>query len=571
MTKIIKYDSHAREKLLSGVKAISKAVKITLGPSGRNVIIRQKGDSAPFATKDGVTVANNFSLEDLVEQQAVEAIHQITNSTDENAGDGTTTATILAEAIFKNGFDILEKEKDINFIDLKRGIDKATADVILELKSLSVDCSSHDKLKEVALISSNNDETIADIVVNAYSVAGQQGVVNIKRSRTYDTYMTTVDGVNLPTGYASIYFNTDIGNEIVELENAYMYVTNQKISSVTDNLNYLLKSCSHRQEALLIICKDIDPSVLSMLVESKAGGQLKVCVCKAPGFGEEQNEMLRDLSVMYKGHVFLENEGIDFNEISVPVNLNDYPLDDTEYLNMFPRVSNVIVTKNNLGIKGPVKYDEKKFPYGSTEAELLTIENAKEQRANKLRDLIKEKTNSYERGILQSRISRLMDGIAYINIGAVTDIDFIEKQHRIQDALYAVKSASEEGIVSGGGTALYYISAIIKTLNANWSDSFKKGYCIVLDAIQVPFHQILKNVGVEYLNSDNLKTMEEIYGSGYNARELTFHKDLMSEGIIDPVKVTRIALENAASVSGMLLTSDCVIIDENAYNTKKEY
>ncbi len=570
MTKIIKYDAEARKKLLSGVQAISKAVKITLGPSGRNVIIRQKGDKAPFATKDGVTVANNFTLEDLVEQQAVEAIHQITNSTDENAGDGTTTATVLAEAIFINGCNMLDSDPSINFIDLKRGIDRGTIDVIEKLKELSVDCDSDQKLKEVALISSNNDTNIADIVVKAYKVAGQQGVVNIKRSRTYDTHMTSVEGVNLPTGYASIYFNTDIGNEIVELENAYMYVTNQKISSVTDNLNYLLKSCSHRQEALLIICKDIDPSVLSMLVESKAGGQLKVCVCKAPGFGEEQNEMLRDLSVMYKGHVFLENEGIDFNEISVEVTNNDYPKDDIAYLNMFPRVSNIIVTKNNLGLKGPVKYNEKKFPNGSTEAELLTIENDKEQRANKLREQIKEKTNSYERGILQSRISRLMDGIAYINIGAVTDIDFIEKQHRIQDALYAVKSASEEGIIAGGGSSLYFISYNLTELNAEWSESFKKGYNIVLDAIRNPMLTILENVGIDIIN-DQAKDIAYNYNTGFNARTGVIHKDLISEGIIDPTKVTRIALENAASVAGMLLTSDCVIIDQEAYSKKKEY
>ena len=570
MTKIIKYDAEARKKLLSGVQAISKAVKITLGPSGRNVIIRQKGDKAPFATKDGVTVANNFTLEDLVEQQAVEAIHQITNSTDENAGDGTTTATVLAESIFINGCNMLDSDPSINFIDLKRGIDRGTIDVIEKLKELSVDCDSDQKLKEVALISSNNDTNIADIVVKAYKVAGQQGVVNIKRSRTYDTHMTSVEGVNLPTGYASIYFNTDIGNEIVELENAYMYVTNQKISSVTDNLNYLLKSCSHRQEALLIICKDIDPSVLSMLVESKAGGQLKVCVCKAPGFGEEQNEMLRDLSVMYKGHVFLENEGIDFNEISVEVTNNDYPKDDIAYLNMFPRVSNIIVTKNNLGLKGPVKYNEKKFPNGSTEAELLTIENTKEQRANKLREQIKEKTNSYERGILQSRISRLMDGIAYINIGAVTDIDFIEKQHRIQDALYAVKSASEEGIIAGGGCSLYFISYNITELKSEWSESFVKGYNIVLDAIRNPMLTILKNVGIDIIN-DQAKDIAYNYNTGYNARTGVIHKDLISEGIIDPTKVTRIALENAASVAGMLLTSDCIIIDEEAYSKKKEY
>lgn len=546
MNKIIQYDAAARDLLLQGVKEISKAVRVTLGPSGKNVLIRQKGDQAPFATKDGVTVAAHISSKNEISQLAIESVQQVANAADGLAGDGTTTATILTEAIFTLG-SVVPKE-GINLLDLKKGIDLYTRNIIKELKELSTPCKDLDKLKEVALISSNGDEEISQIVIDAYKVAGNQGVVNIKRSRTHETYLTTIEGMNLPTGYLSPYFVTDLGADIVEFDNPYIYMTNEKIDSVTDNLNHLLSYISQNQKSLLIICKDIDISVLGMLVENKTKGILRVAVCKAPGFGEEQNDMLRDLGTVMGKFPFLENEGIDFNEISL-----EKEDDIKKYI---PQSTAVLLTKDRLSIKGPK---------GLTEEEYDLIEKAKETRAQMLSDSLTKKTNEYERSIIQTRISRLRDGIAYINIGAIGEMDYIEKQHRIQDSLYAVKSAAEEGIIAGGGTALLFLSRKeIKHKNK----SVLAGMNVVRNAIREPFIQILNNVGI-FLKKPIFDSIKENYNYGIDARTGEFEYDMIKSGIIDPVKVTRVALENAAAVAGMLLTTECVIVDDDVY-TKEE-
>ena len=558
MHKTIEYGSAARNKLKSGAESIAKAVRITLGPSGKNVLIRQKGDQAPFATKDGVTVAAQVYSEDEIEQQAIEAIQEVANNTDSGAGDGTTTAIIIAEAIFRLGDKA--SDESTNYIELKRGIDVGVHEIVKRLNDISKPCTALNKLKHVAMVSSNNDKEISDIVIDAYKVAGKQGVVNIKRSRTNETYLTTIEGMNLPTGYLSIYFITDLGNAIVELNKPYIYMTNEKITSVTDNLNKLLAIISREELELLIICKDMDPSVLGMLASNRQEGILKVAVCKAPGFGEEQNDYLRDLGVMIGKPVFLESEGIDFNEnitIGLEKGKNEKGEDimiprADDILKFLPRSEAILITKDRLSIKGP---------YGLEEKVYKDIQKAKTNRADKLRDSITNEINQYEKSIIQTRISRLTDGIAYINIGAVTDIEYNEKQARIQDALYAVKSASEEGIISGGGTALLYVSKKNITVQ---DESIQLGIDVVFGAVKEPFVQILNNVGIK-ITQEQFTEIENNYDKGIDARTGKQIKSMIKHGIIDPVKVTRVALENAASVAGMLLTTDCVIIDNEVY------
>jgi chaperonin GroEL len=554
MGKIIEYDHNARERLIRGAQIVAKAVRVTLGPSGKNVLIRQKGDRFPFATKDGVTVAAHVWSADPIEQQAIESIQEVANNSDNQAGDGTTTATILAEKILELGS--ISSIEDINLLSLKRGIDAGVKLIVEKLKEISVPCDTDEKLLNVALISSNNDFEISSIVLDAFKVAGKQGAVNIQRSKTKETYLTTVYGMNLPTGYHSIHFITDNGNDIVELDKPIIYITNTKLSEVSDNFNILLKSCSAKQQSILIICKDIDHSVLGPLVQAKIDGVLKVCVCKAPEFGEEQNNLLRDLGVMLGKTPFLENEGIDFDDIVFNLNEKEMPVDYDEVFNCFPKSEAVMVTRNNLSIKGPIDISEK---------EHQTIEKAKQNRAEFIRSKITDQINQYEKSILQTRISRLTDGLAYINIGASTDVDFIEKQHRIQDALYAVKSASEEGIIPGGGTALYHISENRPRFD-KYSDnhSVELGISVIYEAIKAPFVQILENVGIKTTNT-LIEKLKLSPNCGIDARYGSFCENMISSGIIDPVKVTRVALENAASIAGMLLTTDCVIVDKEVY------
>ena len=551
MSKTIEYsDSGAREKLLSGIQIISKAVKGTLGPSGKNVLIRNNDDIRPFVTKDGVTVAAHISSDDYIEQVAIEAIQEAANISDEKVGDGTTTATILAEAIFELG--TIATVKDTNVIDLKKGIDIAVNKIVDNLKKLAIDCKDNqEQLKQVALVASNNDQQIADVVLDAFKVAGNQGVVNIKRSRTSETYLTTIKGMNIGTGYISHYFINDFENANVDFDKPYIYMTNEKITSVTDNFDALLQEINSKQLPLLIICKDIDPQVLGMLVENSTKGNLKVCVCKAQGFGQQQNENLEDLGVMLGKAPFMENSGLDFNEIKLPED-SDAP----DILSFLPQSEGVLVTKNRLSIKGPINISDK---------ELKIIEKAKLKRADNLREQIKKHTNSYEQSELQTRISRLSDGIAYINIGAVSNIEFEEKQHRIKDSLYAVKSAYEEGIIPGGGTAFMYIS---KKQFRRRNRFEQLGVNIVMKAIEKPFYQILENVGIK-LEKIQIKHYKDNFNTGMNARTGVHVNNMIEEGIIDPVKVTRIALENAASIAGMLLTTDCVIIDNSVYEKNK--
>lgn len=544
MKKTVIYGNEGRQKLLEGVKQISKAVKVTLGPSGKNVLIRNQGATEPFSTKDGVTVAAQIFSEDVVEQQAIEAMQSVANNADNKAGDGTTTATVLAEALFEKGCEEIDK---YNVIEYKDGINWAVETVVDYLKGQAITIEDdYDILKKVALIASNNDKHISEVVVDAYKVAGKQGVVNIKRSHTRETYLSTVKGMNLDTGYRSAYYINDHKNQIVDFDKPFIYATNEKITSITDNLNTLLKHCSTEQIPLLIICKDMDESISENLIINKRDNTIKVCVCKAPGFGQEQIEELKDLGTVIGKEPFLEHE-LDFNTI---------PEDDI--LSYMPRVEQVIVTDNKLLVKGPL-VDDKTYE---------KIEKDKEGRADKLRTELENQITSYEKARLQMRISRLSDGIAYIHIGAESEIEYNEKQHRIQDALYAVKSAAEEGIIPGGGYALNFFKGSVEGMLTG-SNSKKAGARCLFDILSAPMEQILDNVGLK-LDQKVKDDLKHNWDAGYDARTKLFTSKLIENGIIDPVKVTRVALENAASIVSMLLTTECIIVDDAVYTPQHQ-
>ncbi len=547
----IAYNTEAKDKLLSGVEKIASAVKVTLGPSGKNVLIRNAGDREPFATKDGVTVAGNMKSDNEFEQVAIECMQSIANNADNKAGDGTTTATILAESLFRNGLSMLQEKT--NVVDFKNGIMAAVNEVIEELKKRAIIIDEdYEQLHKVALIASNNDKEVADVVIDAFKVAGKQGIAHLKRSHTSTTYLSTVEGLSMETGYKSIYFVNDHKHQIVDFDNAYIYATNEKITSVTENFNALLQYVNQEQLPLVIICKDIDEAVQEMLIKNKLENVLKVCVCKAPGFGNEQIEELKDFGTIVGKEPFLEHE-LDFNA-----------LDKDNLLDYLPQVKQVIITDNRILIKEPIVSEQK-----SEE-----IEKAKLQKANALREQLQTQITEYEKSRLQMRISRLTNGIAYIHIGATSDIVYNEKKHRIQDALYSVKSASEEGVVPGGGYALLWTSEILKDRLKRKSPDYDKipqtdyelGKKCLLDILFVPAYQILTNVGLN-IDYEELKRLS--WNEGFDARRKMKTNDLIGAGIIDAVKVTRVALENAASIVSMLLTTECVIIEDDAYSLQK--
>jgi chaperonin GroEL len=541
--KQVLYGEDARRALLSGVSDIAKAVKVTLGPSGRNVMIRNTSESRPFSTKDGVTVAAQIASDDPITMAAIESIQDIANQSDEKAGDGTTTATVIGEAIVMEGMDI---PKDLNLLDIKRGIDQTVSLVVEELKKCAIDIQEDDAmLKQVALISSNYDEEIADIVFRAFKVSGNQGIVNIKRSKTHDSYLTTIKGMTLPMGYRSRYYVTSAENDTCVMEEPYVFMTNKKISKLTPNIDALLHQVAEKDIPLLIIAPDIDPVISDMLIRNKMDGAIKVCVCRPAGFGNEQTEILKDLGVVLGKAPFIENEGLDFEDIAAE-----------DILDYIPRSESITVGEQMTSISGAL---------ASTEEEEEKIVFAMNARADKLRDELSEVKTQYEKAQLQMRISRLSDGIAYVHIGATSDTDYIEKQGRIQDALYAIKSANEEGIVPGGGAALFYLGRNLEISSRIGNESTYYGGNIVLRAIQKPFLQIIENVGVK-LSKKQLHDCGNSLMAGYNAKTERVVKDMIKEGVVDPVKVTRVALESAASIAGMLLTTECLIVDSAVYD-----
>lgn len=586
--KEIQYSKDAREKLLSGVEIIAKAVKTTLGPSGRNVLIRNKGESRPFSTKDGVTVAAQVSSSDPIEQVAIESLQDIANITDEGAGDGTTTATVLAEALLKNG---LKNIDDHNLFDVKRGIEEAALLVVDILEKNSIDIKQDlSKLKEVAMISSNHDVEVAEVVYEAFGISGRQGIVNIKRSKSYDTYVKSIKGMTLPVGYISkFYANTP--DQTCVLEKPWVYITNKKITKVTANFDYLLGQAAEKGEAVLIMCAGLDPLVSEMLIRNAQQGALKLCVTKNPGFGNEQEDLLRDLGTVLGAKPFIENEGIDFDDISQEDLLSYIPRSKevtitehaTSFMEVYVDVSretvkNELIERKTVEIVGEkpaeIVLTDEEIQAGieefkaEREEHLAKIEKNKESRAEMLRSEVENTQTQFEKSQLQTRISRLSDGIAFINIGARSTTEFLEKQARVQDALYAVKSAFQEGIIPGGGTALYSIARQMQIGSISNNPSILYGAEVLRSALEAPMLQIIENVGVT-LDEETLSLIGESFNKGYNATTRSLEADMVAAGIIDPKKVTRVALESAVSIAAMVLTTECVIVDKEVYESEK--
>ena len=525
MSKQISFSKEAREKLLSGVDQLADAVVCTLGPSGRNVFIQQQGGN-PTSTKDGVTVAKEVELEDPIENTGAQAVKQVAIESARLAGDGTTTATLLAREIYKQGLAELENS---NAVEVKRGIDIATKAVIEYLRDeYSKDITDEEQIKQVATISGNNDPEVGNLIATAMDKVGRDGLVTIEESKTGETYLETVEGMQFNRGYKSPYFVTDNNTMTSVLNNPLILITDKRIQHVKEMLP-LLESVSQQNKDLLIIADDIDGEALSTLVVNKMRGILRVVAVKAPEFGDKKKAMLEDIAALTGGTVVSEEKGMKLDKFN---------------LEWFGKSRKVTVGKDDTTI-----VDGK----GTEEAITERIENLKEQ--------IDNTVSPYEKEILQDRLAKLIGGVAMIHVGGHTEVEMKEKKDRVDDALHATKAALQEGILPGGGIALlnaaeYLITNPIKITHPDQ----EKGYDIIIRAIRKPFEQILLNAGEtqEKIEDREQTLLAGAKWLGFNPRTGEY-VDMLAEGIIDPTKVTRLALENAASVAGTMLITECVI------------
>ena len=524
MEKKISFGKEAREKLLSGVDQLADAVVATLGPSGRNVFIEKQGE--PISTKDGVTVAEEVHLSDPIENVGAQAVKQVSIKTAKNAGDGTTTATLLAREIYKQGLSELESS---NAVEVKRGIDIATKAVVSYLKkNYSKDITEEEQLKQVATISGNNDTEVGSLIATAMDKVGRDGVITIEESKTGETYLETVEGMQFNRGYKSPYFVTDNNTMTSVLNDPLILITDKRIQTIKELLP-LLESVSQQNKALLIIADDIDGEALSTLVVNKMRGILNVVAVKAPEFGDRKKAMLEDIATLTGGAVVSTEKGMKLDKFNPE---------------WFGKARKVTVGKDDTTI-----IDGK----GSEEATTQRIEELKEQ--------IDNTVSPYEKEILQDRLAKLIGGVAMIHVGGHTEVEMKEKKDRVDDALHATKAALEEGILPGGGVALLNAAFFLREnpLEATHPDQVK-GFDIVMRAIRKPFEQILLNAGE---TQETIDEREEYLVSGdkwvgFNPR-VGEYVDMLKEGIIDPTKVTRLALENASSVAGTMLITECVI------------
>jgi chaperonin GroEL len=524
MAKEISFDRNAREGLRKGVDALANAVKVTLGPKGRNVVI-QKSFGAPQVTKDGVTVAKEIELEDAVQNMGAQMVKEVASKTADIAGDGTTTATILAQAMVTAG--LKNVTAGANPMDLKRGIDAATKAVIANLKEQSeVVGDDFEKVKQVGSISANNDEEIGTLIADAMKRVSKDGVITVEEAKGTDTYVDEVLGMQFDRGYLSPYFVTDTENMVTEYENPYILIHDKKISNMQDIVP-VLEQVVQAGRPLLIIAEDIESQALGVLVVNRLRAQLKVVAVKAPGFGDRRKAMLEDIAILTGGTVISEEKGYKLENVGM------------EHLGSAEKIT---VDKDNTTIVN-----------GSGD------ESQIQARINQIKQQIEATTSDYDREKLQERLAKLSGGVAVLYVGAATEVEMKEKKDRVDDALHATRAAVEEGIVAGGGVALVRAIAAIENMKGNNEDE-TIGIQIVRKALEAPLRTIADNAGVE--GSVIFQRVKEGEGSfGYNARTDVF-EDLKQAGVIDPTKVTRIALENAASISGMLLTTECVINDK---------
>ncbi|MCW5518726.1 chaperonin GroEL [Aureitalea sp. L0-47] len=523
MAKDIKFDVEARDSIKRGVDALANAVKVTLGPKGRNVII-SKSFGAPQVTKDGVTVAKEIELEDGLENMGAQMVKEVASKTNDLAGDGTTTATVLAQAIVKEG--LKNVAAGANPMDLKRGIDKAVAAITEDLdKQSSKVGSSTDKIKQVAAISSNNDEQIGDLIAKAFQKVGKEGVITVEEAKGTDTYVDVVEGMQFDRGYLSPYFVTDSEKMLTDLENPMILLYDKKISSMKDLLP-VLEPVAQQGKSLLIIAEDVDGEALATLVVNKLRGSLKIAAVKAPGFGDRRKAMLEDIAILTGGTVISEERGFTLENATVE---------------MLGSAETITIDKDNTTIvNGAGKKGDIQARVGQIKAQIDTT------------------TSDYDREKLQERLAKLAGGVAVLYVGAASEVEMKEKKDRVDDALHATRAAVEEGIVAGGGVALVRAKAVLEKIVTDSMDE-TTGIQIVARAIESPLRTIVENAGGEGSVVVN-KVLEGKKHFGYDAKNDKY-VDLMKEGIIDPKKVTRVALENAASVAGMILTTECALVD----------
>jgi chaperonin GroEL len=523
MAKEITFDTTAREKLKSGVDALANAVKVTLGPKGRNVVIDKKF-GAPHITKDGVTVAKEIELADAIENMGAQMLKEVASKTADIAGDGTTTATVLAQAIVTAG--LKNVASGANPMDLKRGIDKAVAAVVAELKNLSKNVGNdNDKIKQVASISANNDESIGTLISEAMKKVGTEGVITVEEAKGTETEVKTVEGMQFDRGYLSPYFVTNTENMEAELESAFILIYDKKISNMKELLPVLEKT-AQTGRPLLIIAEDVDGEALATLVVNKIRGALKVAAVKAPGFGDRRKAMLQDIAILTGGNVISEETGFKLENAA---------------LTDLGKAEKITIDKENTIIVN-----------GAGAKENITA------RVAEIKAQIDKTTSDYDREKLQERLAKLAGGVAVLYVGATTEVEMKEKKDRVDDALHATRAAVEEGIVPGGGVAYIRAAKALDNLTGE-NDDETTGVAIVRRAIEEPLRQIVANAGGEGAVIVQ-KVREGKDDFGYNARKEIF-ENLYAAGVIDPTKVSRVALENAASIAGMLLTTECVISD----------
>ncbi len=525
MAKEIKFNIEARDMLKKGVDKLADAVKVTLGPKGRNVIIEKKF-GAPQMTKDGVTVAKEIELSDPYENMGAQMVKEVASKTGDDAGDGTTTATVLAQSIIAVG--LKNVTAGANPMDLKRGIDKAVSIVIDNIKSQAKPCNTNAMIENVAKISANNDATIGKLIAEAMDKVKNEGVITVEEAKGTETTVEVVEGMQFDRGYISPYFITDTEKMEADLENPYILIHDKKISTMKDLLP-VLEATAQTGRPLLIIAEDVDGEALATLVVNRLRGSLKVAAVKAPGFGDRRKEMLEDIAVLTGGVVISDEKGLKLEATTIE---------------MLGTAEKVTIDKENTTIVN-----------GAGD------KSAIEARVGQIKSQIEKTTSDYDREKLQERLAKLAGGVAVLYIGAASEVEMKEKKDRVDDALSATRAAVEEGIVSGGGVAfIRAISALEGAKGENEDET--TGMEIVKRAIEEPMRQIVLNAGREgAVVVQNVKEHKESYG--YNART-DVYEDLLKAGVIDPAKVTRIALENAASIAGMLLTTECVLVEEKS-------
>jgi chaperonin GroEL len=522
--KQLEFNTEARARLKRGVDQLAEAVKVTLGPKGRNVVIDKKFGS-PTVTKDGVTVAKEIELEDPIENMGAQMVKEVATKTSDLAGDGTTTATVLAQAIFREGLKSVTA--GVSPMSLKRGIERAVEAVVDELKKISVPTAGRKEIAQVGTISANNDSEIGKIIADAMEKVGKDGVITVEEAKGLETTYETVDGMQFDRGYLSPYFVTDPEKMECVLEDAHILIHDKKISSMKDLLP-VLEKVAQAGRPLLIIAEDIEGEALATLVVNKLRGTLKVCGVKAPGFGDRRKELLRDVAVLTGGQVISEEVGFKL---------------ENAVLSDLGHAKRIVVDKDNTTI-----VDGK-----GKQADI-------QGRINEIKAAIEKSTSDYDREKLQERLAKLAGGVAVVHVGAATETEMKEKKARVEDALHATRAAVEEGIVPGGGVALLWCQRVLDKVKGTTEDE-KIGIDIVRRALEEPIRMIAQNAGAEGSIIVGKVKESKDKNFGYNAQTDAF-EDLVAAGVIDPTKVTRTALQNAASIAGLLLTTECVVVEK---------